>query len=224
MNEILNHLLQSTLFAAAVGVANTTLRRNSPRLRYWLWLAASVKFLIPFSLLVSSGARIQLPPDSPSLHAVTVQEISTYFAPFPAFSTPAPATTTFGLRQTLVAIWAAGALFLAFRWFRRWRTIHSAVRRATDLPLRISVPARSSTSMTAPGVFGVFIQVLLLPEGIADTLTPGQFDAILAHELRHVRYRDNLTATLHMCVETLFWFHPLVWWIGAQLMAERERD
>jgi len=78
--------------------------------------------------------------------------------------------------------------------------------------------------MTAPGVFGVFIQVLLLPEGIADTLTPGQFDAILAHELRHVRYRDNLTATLHMCVETLFWFHPLVWWIGAQLMAERERD
>ena len=40
MNEILNHLLQSTLFAAAVGVVNTTLRRNSPRIRYWLWLTA----------------------------------------------------------------------------------------------------------------------------------------------------------------------------------------
>jgi bla regulator protein blaR1 len=224
MNEILNHLLQSTLFAAAVGAANTTLRRNSPRLRYWLWLAASAKFLVPFSLLVSTGARIQFPPDSPSLHAVTVQQISTYFAPFPAFSTPAPATATFRLPQTLAAIWVAGALFLVFRWFRRWRMIHSAVRRATHLPLGISVPARSSASMTEPGVFGVFMQVLLLPEGIADTLTPEQFDAILAHELRHIRYRDNLTAALHMWVETLFWFHPLVWWIGAQLMAERERD
>lgn len=224
MNEILNHLLQSTLFAAAVGLASTTLRRNSPRLRYWLWLAASAKFLLPFSLLVSTGARIQLPPDSPSLHATTVQQISTSFAPFPVLPTPAPVAAAFPLEQTLGAIWVAGALFLGFRWFRRWRVIHSAVRRGTHLRLPISVPARSSPSVTEPGVFGVFAQILLLPEGIADSLTPGQFDAILAHELRHIRYRDNLTAALHMCVETLFWFHPLVWWIGAQLMAERERD
>ena len=67
-------------------------------------------------------------------------------------------------------------------------------------PLRISVPARSSTLMTEPGVFGVFRQVLVLPEGIADTLTPGQLDAILTHELRHIRHRDNLTAALQMCL------------------------
>jgi uncharacterized protein (TIGR03435 family) len=224
MNEILNHLLQSTLFAAAVGVVNTTLRRNSPRLRYWLWLTASLKFLIPFSLLVSTGARIQLPPDTPSLHAVTVQQISTTFAPMSAF--PAATSSGAALRwpMALAAIWLAGALFLVLRWFRRWRMIHSAVRRATHLPLRISFPARSSASLTEPGVFGVFRQVLVLPEGIAHTLTPGQLDAILTHELRHIRYRDNLTAAAHMCVETLFWFHPLVWWIGAQLMTERERD
>ena len=224
MNEILNHLLQSTLFAAAVGVVNTTLRRNSPRLRYWLWLTASLKFLIPFSLLVSTGARIQLPPDTPSLHAVTVQQISTTFAPMSAFPVATSSGAALRWPMALAATWLAGALFLVLRWFRRWRMIHSAVRRATHLPLRISVPARSSTSMTEPGVFGVFRQVLVLPEGIADTLTPGQLDAILAHELRHIRYRDNLTASMHMCVETLFWFHPLVWWIGAQLMAERERD
>lgn len=224
MNEILNHLLQSTLFAAAVGMVNTTLRRNSPRLRYWLWLTASLKFLVPFSLLVSTGARIQLPPDTPSLHAVTVQQISTTFAPMSAF----PAATSSGAESrwpmTLAAIWLAGALFLVLRWFRRWSMIHSAVRRSTHLPLRVSVPARSSASLAEPGVFGVFRQVLVLPEGITDTLTPGQLDAILTHELRHIRYRDNLTAATHMCVETLFWFHPLVWWIGAQLMTERERD
>ena len=75
-----------------------------------------------------------------------------------------------------------------------------------------------------PGVFGLLRPVLLLPEGLTDSLAPEQFQAIVAHELRHVQYRDNITAALHMWVETLFWFHPIVWWIGAMLMNERERD
>jgi beta-lactamase regulating signal transducer with metallopeptidase domain len=42
-------------------------------------------------------------------------------------------------------------------------------------------------------------------------------------ELCHVRYRDNLTAAIHMFVETVFWFHPLVWWMGMRMVRERER-
>jgi uncharacterized protein (TIGR03435 family) len=75
-----------------------------------------------------------------------------------------------------------------------------------------------------PGVFGIFRPVILLPEGLAGNLTPEQLEAILGHELRHVGYRDNLTAALHMCVETVFWFHPVIWCIGAKLTDERERD
>ena len=45
---------------------------------------------------------------------------------------------------------------------------------------------------------------------------------MLAHETCHIRRRDNLTAALHKCVELIFWFHPLVWWIGANLLRERE--
>jgi uncharacterized protein (TIGR03435 family) len=48
-------------------------------------------------------------------------------------------------------------------------------------------------------------------------------DAIVAHELCHIRRRDNLTTAIHMAVEALFWFHPLVWWVGARLMGEREQ-
>jgi bla regulator protein blaR1 len=65
--------------------------------------------------------------------------------------------------------------------------------------------------------------VLLLPEGIADHLEPAELHAILAHELCHVRRCDNLAAVMHMVVEAAFWFHPLVWWLGARLMEERER-
>jgi uncharacterized protein (TIGR03435 family) len=200
MNQIFNHLWQSTMFATAVALACVALRRNSPRLRYWLWLTASLKFLIPFSLLVSTGARVQMPPDTPSLHAVTVQQISTYFAPISA-----PARTAVQWPLVLSAIWLAGSLFLLARWFRNWRRVKTA-------------------GTLEPGVYGVFRPVLMLPEGLADSLTAEQFQAVLVHEARHIECYDNLTAALHMCVETLFWFHPLVWWIGARLMDERERD
>jgi uncharacterized protein (TIGR03435 family) len=65
--------------------------------------------------------------------------------------------------------------------------------------------------------------VLVWPRTIDDRLTHAQIDAIVAHEVAHVRRRDNLAAALHMTVEALFWFHPLVWWIGARLVDERER-
>jgi uncharacterized protein (TIGR03435 family) len=81
----------------------------------------------------------------------------------------------------------------------------------------------SSAGLLEPGVFGVFRPVLLLPEGIDQRLTPQQLQAIIAHELCHIRRRDNLTAALHMVVEAIFWFHPLVWWIGSRLVDERER-
>jgi len=81
----------------------------------------------------------------------------------------------------------------------------------------------SSPLRLEPGVFGVREPVLLLPEGITDRLTAPQLEAIVAHEMCHVRRQDNLTAALHMVVEILFWFHPLVWWIRARLVAERER-
>jgi bla regulator protein BlaR1 len=95
------------------------------------------------------------------------------------------------------------------------------------LPARLPAPHRirimSSPALIEPGIFGIFRPVLLLPEGIADRLTPAQLQSILAHELCHVKRRDNLAAAIHMIVEAAFWFHPLVWWIGARLVEERER-
>jgi len=242
MSDLTNHLWQSTIFAIAVALVATALRRNSARLRYWLWLAASVKFLIPVSLLVSAGGRIVMPPDAPELPALTVVRVSTYFAPAPVFSESTPVmgqshwlTPLAAIwLAPLAAIWLAGSITLLLRWFRRWRRIHKQARGATLLPMmllpmmllpmREALPVLSSSAMIEPGIFGLFRPVLLLPEGIMEKLTPEQFEAVLAHELCHARYRDNLTAALHMCVETVFWFHPLVWWIGAKLIEERERD
>jgi bla regulator protein blaR1 len=224
MNALFNHLWQSTLFAGAVALATLAMQKNSPRTRYWLWLSASLKFLIPFSLLVWTGSQVQLPPDSPSLHATTVENISTYFGPA-ALRPPAPPARIF-LPWPFVfgAFWLSGISFLIIRWRRRWRTVQKIARRGTKLPLPFPIPVLSSRSEIEPGVFGIFRPMLLMPEGLADHLTQEQLNAVLAHESRHIVCRDNLTGAAHMCVETLFWFHPLVWWIGARLMDEREKD
>jgi bla regulator protein BlaR1 len=132
------------------------------------------------------------------VRAVTVEGLSIAFAP----ALPVHARSHW--EWMAAAVWVVGALFLMVRWFRNWRV--------------------TKTAALEPGVFGIFNPVLVLPEGLADLLTEEQLQAVLVHEERHIECFDNLTAALHMVVETLFWFHPLVWWIGARLMDERERD
>jgi beta-lactamase regulating signal transducer with metallopeptidase domain len=85
------------------------------------------------------------------------------------------------------------------------------------------IELKISESTLEPGILGIFRPVFLLPMGISNRLSDAQLKAIITHELCHVRRRDNLAATLHMLVEAVFWFHPLVWWIGARFVDERER-
>ena len=97
------------------------------------------------------------------------------------------------------------------------------MRESSALDMDAPIPVRGSRSRFEPGVFGILRPVLLLPEGLEDRVSPAQFQAIMAHELCHVERRDNLTAALHMLVQAIFWFHPLVWWIRTRLVEERER-
>lgn len=81
----------------------------------------------------------------------------------------------------------------------------------------------SACASLEPGIFGMVRPVLIWPERVSERFDNAQLEAVIAHELGHVRRRDNLAAAVHMLVEAIFWFHPLVWWLGAQLAEERER-
>ena len=127
------------------------------------------------------------------------------------------------LPAILFGVWLCGIAISIGFWMRWLRQISSIRRVATPLDLNLPIQVMSSPVRLEPGVVGILKPVLLLPAGITERLTPAQLEAILAHEVRHVQRRDNLTAAIHMLVETIFWFHPLVWWIRARLMEERER-
>ena len=222
-----NHLWQSTLFAAAASLLTLALRRNRAQTRHWLWLAASMKFLVPFSLLVDLGShwgRNAAPAITPpSLSYVIEQASQPFTMPAPLATAQVTAEATVNWPAVLCAFWAIGSAALIFSWWRQWRGLQAALREASPLDLQIGMQAMISPAFVEPGVFGVRRPILLLPAGITDRLTPPQLKAIVAHEQCHVRRRDNLATAIHMGVEALFWFHPLVWWLGARLMEERER-
>ncbi len=222
---VANHLWQSTLFAGVAALLALSLRKNRAHMRYRLWVAASIKFLVPFSVLVSAASRIEwspAPAGGPPLAAAIGQISEPFTLQQLPVSTPAASSLSPAIAAA-VTVWLIGCAVVLARWLLRWRRIRSAVRAAEPLPIPAPIEVRSCATLLEPGVFGVFRPVLLLPEGIAGRLTPAQLRAVLAHELCHVRRRDNLAAAVHMLVEALFWFHPLVWWIGARMVEERER-
>jgi bla regulator protein blaR1 len=227
LSPLLTHLWQSTFCVFAAWLLTLALKDNRASVRYWVWLAASVKFLIPFSLLVSAGSKLGsrvLPaPKHPQVFSV-IEEISRSFelsAPNPMRAASLP--TFHPVLALLFGVWLCGFIIAVIYWLVWWRRIHAILRIATPLHLKLSIRVVSVPGRREPGVFGIRKPVLLLPEGINKYLSPDQLEMILGHELCHVRRRDNLTAAIHMTVESIFWFYPPVWWIRMRLIEERER-
>jgi len=224
ISNLANHLWQSTVFACVVGLLTLLLRRNRAAVRHGLWLAASVKFLAPFSLLIGLGSQIEwrqapVVPQARLQPMAQVIELAVLAAPARLL----PQREASRVLAVLFGLWLCGFAVNGLVWWRRWRRLRAVWRGASPLPLNLAIPALSTFAPLEPGVFGVFRPVLLLPAGLRERLTPAQFEAIVAHELCHVRRRDNLSSAIQMVVEALFWFHPVVWWIRARSLEERER-
>ncbi len=230
----LNHIWQSTFFAAAVALLVSALPRYPANVRFWLWMSASLKFLVPFALLTVLGSHL-------SWHATPFAEppartLTRLAQPFAAAGiavtqlSPLRDQRAISSSETwaprLFALWLAGfASTLGYWLLQLLRVIgtRDRARPADGVLGQLPIPVLLTDSSIEPGVFGVFRPVLLLPAGIAARLSPAQMQTVVAHELVHVRRRDNLWAALHAIVQSIFWFNPLVWWMGARLVAEREQ-
>jgi bla regulator protein blaR1 len=224
-----NHLWQSTVFAAVAALIAWALKGNRASVRYWVWLSASAKFLVPFAVLMSWGSHVSWAPKARAMATprvtVAVGEMARPFGDLDLVGLEKTRREPDWVPMAGLGIWMVGFVGVGVKRWGDWRRVRGAVRgsrrwQGMALP---HIEIRVAPGLLEPGVVGIFRQVLLLPAGIVERLSPEQMRGVLAHELCHVRRRDNLTAAFHMVVEAIFWFHPLVWWIGARLVEERER-
>src|SRR5437016_2764698 len=181
-----NHLWQSTLFAIAAGLFTLFLRKNQARARYWLWFAASAKFLIPLSLLVAMGSHLPWPRGSAGMHAglyVAMEQVSQPFTPstMPVISPPTPSTVSQSVAHLLpalfIAAWLCGFVMVLCVWCVRWSQISRAIREARPLRegrevealrriegitgMQQRIELLSSRASLEPGIFGIAQPVLV---------------------------------------------------------------
>jgi len=138
----------------------------------------------------------------------------------------------------LLSVWLAGVVMLTLRLFSGWmwvqrmksrdaRPVHEGLeamgrRLMRRLHIGRAVRFLESKTVDVPTVIGWLRPVVLLPVSTLAGLTPRQVEAILAHELAHIRRHDYLVNLLQVVVETLLFYHPAVWWLSHRIRVERE--
>ncbi|CAN5630036.1 hypothetical protein BH10ACI4_BH10ACI4_29790 [soil metagenome] len=138
----------------------------------------------------------------------------------------------------LDALWMFGVFALSARTIGGWLLIQrlrstasrqvppelaaSFARLAQTIGVHGRVALRLSSRIASPLAVGMVRSLILLPASALTTLTAEQLEAVLAHELAHIRRADYLWNILQTMIETLFFFHPAVWWVGSQLRQQRE--
>jgi bla regulator protein BlaR1 len=138
----------------------------------------------------------------------------------------------------LVICWLIGAAFLLVRFAGGWiftERLRTNAKIVMDKEWRARfgvLIARMNISQTiefketarilTPMVIGAFRPAVLIPIGLLSGFSTAQVEAILAHELAHIRRNDYLVNMLQSFVEVVFFFHPAIWWISEKIRTERE--
>jgi len=200
--------LDMSLLLAGAALLLALTRNATPALRYWIGfaglIAASVPFGAQFAPLFRTGA--QQPQGSLVLPV------------WPAW---------------LAAFWITGVLVLSVQTLGGWVLLWRRVRQAApwDLPVWGELQRRMGTTAAirlasrcdSPFTAGLWRPVVVVPAATIAGLSPEQLEAILLHELAHVRRHDYAFGLLLRALETLLFYHPGVWWLSGIIRAEREK-
>ena len=230
---LLHFLWQGILVAALYGLARTLAgRRMSARGRYATacasLLAMAAAPALTYWWLGNSGQAAQIRDFTDSGARQLAHRLA--YSPF-----------TDPWQQAMPGIvlaWFAGAAACSLRLLMGFISA-AALRRSRHAPVPIewqqtldrliermrvsrSVRLLATDRVDTPLVIGWLRPVILAPLGVLSGLAPEQVEALLAHELAHVRRHDYLVNILQGIAESLLFYHPAVWWISNQIRAERE--
>jgi beta-lactamase regulating signal transducer with metallopeptidase domain len=239
MNALGWTLIHSLWQCAAIGIlfaaSNLALRRASANLRYIL--SYSTLLAMPaaaittfFALFSHHDLSAALPASMPVLSRIATEHLSS--ASIAPSSHRMPYLTLvvwFWLAGVvMMSIWSATGWFIAQRLKRRskhalpeiWQSRLAVL--AEQFGIRRGIRLCESTLAKVPAVIGWIRPVILIPAGALISLSAQELEAVLAHELAHIRRFDYVANLLQSAIEALMFYHPAMWWVAKRIRAERE--
>jgi TonB family protein len=229
---LVHFVWQGAAIAAGTAALLAVLRRQSANVRYLIACAALAAMAVTPVITAVASAATHAPGASGAAFAATVVDVGASRL-FSRWLGSRP-----GVLSVVVFAWLAGVALLTVRLAHAWLAVRAFTSRATtplrdDWRMRVQMLARrvgvsrvlrmtESSALDVPAVVGWLRPMLVVPASVFAGLAPAQLDAILAHELAHVRRHDFLVNLGQTVVETLLFYHPGVWWISSRIRIERE--
>lgn len=233
---LINFIWQGLAIGMAAALLLAALRNARPQARYAVvCIALACCLLLP---IAGIWRGLQADTVVPVLtHAMPVQSAA---VPSPVAVTPLPIwhSAVQGRLSWVVIAWSLGAGLLALRmalglaWVGRLNASAGAVdaqwqarldRLACAMKIRHPVWLRLGDGIDGPIAAGWWRPVVLVPAALIARMPTELLEALLAHELAHVRRRDYVVNLLQCAVEALLFYHPVVWWLSRQIRIEREQ-
>jgi bla regulator protein blaR1 len=236
---LIHFLWQGALVGLAAAVGWSLLKRGSAAQRYAVGAGA---LLLMLALPAGTALRMASAPSARSWVEPVSSQIVTSPSPPAGFEKPLalPVAVQGALPSALpwiFALWLAGVALLSIYHLGGWtqarklaktgrplgEDLEATVRALADR-LRVTRAIRllESSAVPVPAVIGWLRPAILVPASTLAGLSPRQLEAVLAHELAHIRRHDYLVNLLQTVVETLLFYHPAVWWVSSQVRRERE--
>src|SRR5438034_1254740 len=244
---LVDSLWQDALAAAGLAALFALLPVRAARTRYALaTLTLALMLALPLATAVrlsgtSPGTSDVVTATSPVAPGPELGPGSQAVPVAPTAAAPVAARIRAALEPALpwvVLAWFGGVVALSLRLASGWlvtRQLHSVgtsavpdacreavARLAARLRISRAVRVLESAVVQVPAVIGWLRPVVLLPASALTGLTPLQLDALLAHELAHVRRYDYVVNLIQSVIETLLFYHPAVWWVSRSVREERE--
>lgn len=239
---LVHFLWQGALVALGLASAKLWLRQSTARVRY---AVSCIFLLILLALPVATLATLVSQPQPVSDSGWTEAQSGATTTVWAATVAASGSALGGGIIESvtrflpaIVAVWILGVVLLSLRWMAAWaclRRVRSAASlaippawnealREMQRRLAVSTPVRLSINRLAqgPSVAGWLRPVILLPAAALAGLDRPTLEAVLAHELAHIRRHDYLVNLAQVAVETLLFYHPAVWWVSREIRLERE--
>src|SRR5213593_1593157 len=238
-------LVQSSLLIAALFLLDLALRKKVRAVvRYPLWILVLVKLVLPPSLAAPTGLAYWLPERktvtaSPAATPPVAIHYSQTGIVEPAVLQPLPPPRPrLEAAAKLLLAWLVIALGLMAWLVRRSHSVARTAAHATaasnspeelleacrqKMGIRQRVGVKISANAGSPAVCGLCRPVILIPQVLADELTPLQLRAVLFHELAHIQRGDVWANYAQSLLQIFYWWHPLLWLANAHIRRVREQ-